>query len=80
MMGGGWGMMGGWSWLWMLLMAIFWVLVIVGLVLLIRWLLTSFKPTKEGPETSRALEILKERYAKGEITKEQFQEMKKDLL
>lgn len=83
---GGWhmgpGMMGGWGmgWLGMIFMMAFWILVIVGLVFLIKWLIQSTRGAKEvGHGTSRALEILKERYARGEITKEEFEQMKKDI-
>jgi len=77
------GAMGGWGmgWFGSIFMLIFWSLIIVGLVLLIKWLIQT---TKKGPEAahtgSRALEILKERYARGEIGKEEFEEKKKDLL
>jgi putative membrane protein len=52
-------------------MLIFIVLIVVGAY---SWL----APGKE-PESEKAIEILNERYAKGEITKEQFLEMKKHL-
>ena len=68
--GWGWGMMAGAGFL----MLLFWILVIVGLVVLVRWVIGS----SSGGE-SRALTILKERYAKGEITKEQFDQMKRDI-
>lgn len=35
--------------------------------------------SNEFPRAETPMEILKKRYAKGEITKEQFEEMKKDL-
>jgi putative membrane protein len=57
---------------------LFWVLVIAGVGLLI----LSFirRPiTGPGPGGSRALEILKERYAMGEITREQYEEMRRDI-
>ncbi len=80
MMGyGGWNnMMGGWGgfgfgWIFMI---IFWILVILGVVALVRYLGNSGKAPKDH---KTAVEILKERYAKGEIDKKQFEEMKKDV-
>lgn len=63
----------------MFIMSFFWVLVIVGIVLLVVWHLnqTRLSPAKHD-ET--ALEILKKRYARGEIDKNEFEEKKKDLL
>jgi putative membrane protein len=59
-----------------LLMVAFWAIVIYGLVLLVRK--TSSSDDKNKPH-DRSVEILKERYAKGEITKHEFEAMKKDL-
>lgn len=55
-----------------LFMILFWGLIIYGAVML-------FRKGVGSDEKNKALEILKERYAKGEITKEQFESMKKDL-
>jgi putative membrane protein len=74
MMGGGWGY--GMGWFGGLMMLAFWALVIVGLVFLIRWLALMGRE-RRGEDS--ALEILKQRYAKGEISKEEFEEKKKDL-
>ncbi len=58
----------------------FWVLVIVGLVLLIKWLVQATKSDRHIVDSSsRALDIVKERYARGEINNEEFQRMKADL-
>ena len=77
-------MMGDWGmgWFGMIFMIIFWGLIIVGLVLLIRWLIqnTSSKAHSGVSIGSKAAEILKERYASGEITLDEFESMKKDIL
>jgi putative membrane protein len=55
-----------------------WILVILGIVVLVKWLLEREKKPSESGEG--ALDILKRRYAKGEIDKEEFEQKKKDLL
>lgn len=60
---------------WIIVIA-FWVLVIVGIVLLIRLLVKSGKQTHHEES---ALDILRKRYARGEISREEFQQMKDDI-
>jgi putative membrane protein len=59
----------------MLMMILFWGLLIVAVVTGIRWL------SRDGQERSSdsALEILRQRYARGEINKEEFEANKRDL-
>lgn len=68
----GWGMGFGW-----LFMTIFWVLVVLGIVYLVRTLAAK---EKSGPAEELPLDILKRRYAKGEISKEEYDRIKDDLL
>jgi putative membrane protein len=85
--GGGYGMgpgMMGWGygmgWFWPIIMMAFWIAVIVGIIFLIRWVVLSTNKGRETKPEGSALEILKRRYVKGEIDKEEFEEKKKDLL
>jgi putative membrane protein len=57
---------------------LFWGLVLVGLVLLVRWLWGQNPPALRGQDSP--LEILKRRYARGEITREEFESIRRDLL
>ena len=60
----------------MIFMLLFWVLIIVGVFYLIKIL--SDKGKGDGQEES-ATEILKKRYAKGEINRAEYEKIKKDL-
>ncbi len=64
---------GGSGWMGMMLLSVFfWVLIVVGVVLIVKWLLG-------GKGQGDPMEILKERYARGEIDREAFLRMKRDL-
>ena len=75
----GWGMhpmmWGAWGFGMMLMMILFWGLVIGGVVMAIRWLSGQGKESR----ADSALEILRHRYARGEINKEEFEAKKRDL-
>lgn len=72
-----WGNMSGYGWGGMGLgMLLFWVLLIVGIVMLvksIRW------PMDKSEQNKTALDLLKERYARGEIERDEFEQKKHDL-
>src|SRR5262245_23989218 len=70
-----WGMWGAWGVGMMFMMLALWGLVIVGLVLGIRWLVSQGRE----PRSDTALGILRQRYARGEIDKEEFEAKKRDL-
>ena len=60
------------------LMILFWGLVIWAIVALVQSASNS-RQSHGGSREDEAMKTLRERYAKGEITKEQFDQMKKDL-
>ena len=83
---GGWGMMGpgmmggfGWWWFMPILMILFLVLVIWAVVALMRGVAWPGNTDSASRQADSALEVLKRRYAQGEISKEEYEEKKKDL-
>ncbi len=62
----------GWGALWMVL---WWVLPILGIVALVTWM----NRADSGRQGKTALDILKERYARGEIDRVEFEQKQRDL-
>ncbi|MEQ8236669.1 MAG: SHOCT domain-containing protein [Syntrophomonadaceae bacterium] len=60
----------GWMWI-----------ILIGLAVYLIYLNNNSRPDGSGPSSLREtpLEIAQKRYARGEITKEQFEELKRDL-
>lgn len=77
MMNNGHGSMMGGMWFFSIL---FWVLIIAGVVFITKWFLKRGR-NKEGSGVNEdsVLVILEKRYAKGEIDRETFEQMKRDI-
>jgi putative membrane protein len=84
--GGGWMMDGDWGWNNMMgwgfgsgtIMVLFWIIAILAIIALLLWLAENLN--NNTSTSNKAMEILKEKYAKGEITKEEFETKKKDII
>lgn len=71
----GWGMMGGWGG--MLFMALFWIALILLIVWVVRAVIGTSGTGNSGQSNARA--ILDQRYARGEITRKEYEQMRKDI-
>ena len=75
-------MRGGWGIVMMLMMLLFWAAIVVVIIVGIRWLMTSSRSGHQATaerETESALDVLKKRYARGEISKQAFEDMRRDI-
>ena len=71
-----WGLWGVWGIGMMVMMLMFWGVVIAGIVVAIRWMVSHGGPLRPSDP---ALDILRQRYARGDISKEEFEAKKQDL-
>jgi putative membrane protein len=71
MMNNGWGMFGGWGFLWLLLL--------VGLIVLVVSAVSGSDQSQGGEQPDRAVAELRERYARGEISEEEFEDRRRTL-
>jgi putative membrane protein len=79
----------GWHWngsgiapWWGIIMMMLLVLIIAGTILFILWILRRIGATERGlggPIEDRAINILRERYARGEVSREEFEQMRQEL-
>jgi putative membrane protein len=72
----------GWSWFWpfhFIIPLLFWALIIAGVV----WIVRYMTDWGDHPHTGRrqpGLDILEERYARGEINREEYLQKRKDII
>ena len=55
----------------------FWLLILIGIIALVIWAIQKSAGAIQPTNAESALDILKKRYAKGEIDKEEFEERKR---
>lgn len=73
-----WGMMGGYGGFGMII----WIVVLIAIVALVVWLVRSTASSGMHhlpPRRSSGLDVLEERYARGEINRDEYLQKKKDI-
>lgn len=73
-----WGDGHGWMGFGWIFMALFWVLIIVGIIALLRWLGMNGKWSRDESRKT-PLDILQERYARGEIERDEYEQKRRDI-
>ena len=82
MHGFGFGGFGGFGWIGLIINLVITILVVVGIIWLVVWLVRRAIPNNLVHSTSSNVnprEILQARYARGEINREQYQQILEDL-
>ena len=54
-----------------------WIIFLIGAILFVIWIIYNF--TRKAKEPGTPINILQRRYAKGDISKKQYEEMKKEI-
>jgi putative membrane protein len=72
----GWGSGGGWAWLWGPIVLLLWVALVATVV----WFVARSARPRERSGAERAKDVLAERYARGELTTEEYRERLEQLL
>jgi putative membrane protein len=71
----GWGPGGGWGWLWWPIVLLGWVAVIAT----VGWFVVRGARPRERSGVERARDVLAERYARGELSTEEYRERLEQL-
>lgn len=72
----------GWGWFWpfhFIIPLLFWALIIAGMVWIVRYMTDSGDYHRMG-RRQPGLDVLEERYARGEINREEYLQKKKDII
>ncbi|MFN3657285.1 MAG: SHOCT domain-containing protein [Pseudolabrys sp.] len=74
------GMMGGWGYGYGPVHLIVWAVILIAIVVGVVWLVRSMAGGQSPARRSSGLDVLEERYARGEINRDEYLQKKKDIL
>lgn len=72
------GALGAWGWASLIFHLVFWAALIAGVILLVVWLARQTRATQRHVQVNTQ-EILRERYARGEISRDEYRQMLEDV-